>query len=152
MHGQAKPKNTHIFARVAHDFYVEPRWCSEALFRVEPFQGPIHDPAVGLGRIVESAIKASYLASGSDIAEYSPMRDFAFDYLNDNTPLAYPNIVCNPPYRRARDFIERALREARKSAFLLQYCLVKSAHAGSRQRLCGKSGLSARGLRCHRAS
>jgi hypothetical protein len=49
------------------------------------------------------------------------MRDFAFDYLNDNTPLAYPNIVCNPPYRRAREFIERALREERKSAFLLQY-------------------------------
>jgi hypothetical protein len=41
--------------------------------------------------------------------------------LADTTALSYPNIVSNPPYRKARQFIERALREARKSAFLVQY-------------------------------
>jgi hypothetical protein len=116
-----RPKNTHIFERDEHDFYVEPAWCSERLFGVEEFVGPIHDPGCGIGRIILSAVRAGHLASGSDIVERGMTRDFAFDYLADTTPLSYPNIVCNPPYHKAKEFIARAVREARKSAFLVPY-------------------------------
>ncbi|MFZ0494415.1 MAG: hypothetical protein WBE80_10205 [Methylocella sp.] len=117
----ARAKATHIFDRAAQDFYVEPEWCDDMLFAAEKFSGPVHDPACGIGRIVIAAIKTGHVASGSDIIERSETRDFSFDYLSDNEPMSYANIVCNPPYRAARQFIERALREARKSAFLLQY-------------------------------
>jgi hypothetical protein len=42
-----RPRQSHIFAREDHDFYVEPAWCSERLFAVEPFAGLIWDPAAG---------------------------------------------------------------------------------------------------------
>jgi hypothetical protein len=116
-----RPKATHIFARADLDFYVEPLWCSERLFAAKSFDGPVHDPACGLGRVVEAAIRAGHIASGSDIIERSATRDFAFDYLADTAPLSYPNIVSNPPYRKAREFITRALRESYRCAFLLQY-------------------------------
>jgi hypothetical protein len=116
-----KPKAAHIFGRDPLDFYVEPEWVDDALFAAEDFDGPIHDTACGIGRVVESAIRAGHIASGSDVVELSPIRDFEFDYLSDNTPLSYPNIVSNPPYTHARGFIARALREARKSAFLVPY-------------------------------
>jgi hypothetical protein len=115
---QTKPKAAHIFARAEHEFYVEPTWCDEALFAAETFSGPIHDPACGTGRIVEVAITAGHAATGSDIVERSDLRDFEFDYLGDTAALAYPNIVCNPPYRRAREFITKALRESLQYGFL----------------------------------
>lgn len=30
-------RNSHVFARDPHDWYLEPRWCSERLFDVEEF-------------------------------------------------------------------------------------------------------------------
>jgi hypothetical protein len=126
LRSQASQGHAHLCA-APQDFYVEPEWCDDALFKAESFTGPIHDPACGIGRIVESAIKAGYIASGSDIVKRSVTRDFEFDYLNDTEPLHYPNIVANPPYRKAREFIERALRESRKCAFLLQYGFIFGA-------------------------
>jgi hypothetical protein len=111
-----RPKAAHIFGRADLDFYVEPLWCSQALFAAESFDGPIHDPACGLGRVVENAIKAGHIASGSDVVERSPTRDFEFDYLSNTAPLHYPNIVSNPPHRLAREFVTRALRESRTNA------------------------------------
>ena len=46
-----RPRRSHIFDRDDHDFYVEPAWCSERLFAVEPFAGLIWDPAAGSGTI-----------------------------------------------------------------------------------------------------
>jgi hypothetical protein len=71
-----RAKAAHIFARADHDFYVEPEWCSERLFAAKPFNGPVHDPACGLGRIVEAATKAGHLASRSDIVERSESERF----------------------------------------------------------------------------
>jgi hypothetical protein len=42
-----RPRRSHIFDRDDDDFYVEPAWCSERLFAVEPFAGLIWDPAAG---------------------------------------------------------------------------------------------------------
>jgi hypothetical protein len=39
--------DAHIWARNSHDWYVEPTWCSERLFQVEPFVGAIWEPACG---------------------------------------------------------------------------------------------------------
>ena len=53
----AKIKQSHIWERVRHDWYVEPHECSLTLFELENFTGPIFDPACGLVRIVGSAQK-----------------------------------------------------------------------------------------------
>lgn len=113
-----RERKSHIWPRGELDFYVEPEWCSERLFAVEKFEGPIHDPACGIGRIVRSAILAGHIASGSDVAERSVTRDFEHDYLTGEQ-LYYPNIVCNPPYRRAEQFVWMAMLGARKTAMFL---------------------------------
>jgi hypothetical protein len=118
-----RDRRTHIFARAEHDFYVEPEWVSERLFEAERFEGPIHDPACGIGRIAIAATAAGYVASGSDIniGMLSFTWDFHYDYVNDMTPSIFlsNNIVSNPPFGKARQFIERAIREARKVAMFL---------------------------------
>ena len=53
----AKIKESQIWERGQHDWYVEPHECSLTLFELENFTDPIWDPACGLGRIVGSAKK-----------------------------------------------------------------------------------------------
>jgi hypothetical protein len=113
-----KKKQAHVWTRGEHDWYVEPSRASDALFRVEKFEGPIWDPAAGKGNIVLSALDAGYEAFGTDIADRNPVEPPWFvgesDFLADNwrsRPLA-PNIVTNPPFYRAKGaeaFIRKAL-------------------------------------------
>ena len=90
-----------------HDFYVEPAWCSERLFAVEPFAGLIWDPAAGSGTIPRAARAAGLSNFASDIADRGcgPRQDF----LTAPAPAEAFNVVTNPPFRLARAFVERAL-------------------------------------------
>lgn len=112
-----------LYARDPFNFYLDPAYCSELLFAAEPFVGEIHDPACGIGTIVDAAMRRGLQASGADIVDRAqgrfPVRDFM---------LALPmkqvdNVVSNPPYskRLLVPFIRRALEIARfKVAMLVQ--------------------------------
>ena len=102
-----RPRQSHIFDRDDHDFYVEPAWCSERLIAVEPFAGPIWDPAAGSGTIPRAARAAGLSNFASDIADRgSAQRQ---DFLTAPAPAETFNVVTNPPFGLARDFVERAL-------------------------------------------
>ena len=100
-------RQSHIFDRDDHDFYVEPAWCSERLFAVEPFAGLIWDPAAGSGTIPRAARTAGLPNFASGIADHGcgPRQDF----LIAPAPAEAFNVVTNPPFRLARYFVERAL-------------------------------------------
>ena len=102
-----RPRRSHIFDRDDHDFYVEPAWCSERLFAVEPFAGLIWDPAAGSGTIPRAARAAGLSNFASDIADHGcgPRQDF----LIASAPAEAFDVVTNPPFRLARAFVERAL-------------------------------------------
>lgn len=105
--------------RSAADFYAEPREVVEALFDRERFTGTILDPGCGSGAIVRAAVERGYRAAGTDLHD----RGFGrapHDWLADDYPWRAANVVCNPPYREARAFLERALeRTTGKVALLL---------------------------------
>jgi hypothetical protein len=63
----AVSRNSHIWARDPHDWYVEDLWCSRRLFEEEKFHGEIYDPNCGWGRILRSAKDAGYAVRASDI-------------------------------------------------------------------------------------
>jgi len=112
----ARPRLAHVFARDAHDRYVEPAWCSRRLFEVEWFVGVAHDPAAGSGQIVRSARLAGLKVTQADIA---PIRRTAhsIDFFADETER--DNVISNPPYGRLREFAEHALAHTRKRVALL---------------------------------
>ena len=116
LHAKGKrPRRSHIFDRDDDDFYVEPAWCSERLFAVEPFAGLIWDPAAGSGTIPRAARAAGLSNFASDIADHGcgPRQDF----LTASAPAEAFDVVTNPPFRLARAFVERALTlGARKTA------------------------------------
>jgi tRNA G10 N-methylase Trm11 len=95
------------YEREENDWYVEPAWAVEALFAKVNFVGRIHDPCCGGGTIPITARNMGYQASGTD----KVVRNKIFaqqDFLKDHR--VFHNIVTNPPYAKAQEIIEHALK------------------------------------------
>src|SRR5262245_65627588 len=108
----------HIWSKEPNGFYVEPYWCGERLFAVEQFDGRIHDPACGLGRIADAARAAGYKVIATDLIDRGyPQFDGIEDFLRSERRV--DNIVCNPPYHICRAFAEHALKLARRKVAMI---------------------------------
>lgn len=121
LRGPLRKRESHLWERDAHDWYMEPEWVSTRLFEAERFEGRVWDPACGVGRIVQSARNAGHQALGSDaIARSAMLGCTVSDFLICDEQAAEPNIVSNPPFGIAEKFVAHALNLAeRKVAMLL---------------------------------
>lgn len=118
----AKAKKAHVFEREEHDWYIEPRWITDALLGVERFEGQILDPCCGSGNIVRAAREHGYDVIGNDIVRRSEYCDRVVDFLEEDEMV--DNIIANPPFKLCNKapypFVEHALRRARyKVAFVM---------------------------------
>lgn len=104
--GPLRKRESHLWRRHEHDFYVEPQWVSVRLFEFESFRGGIWDPAAGLGRIVLAARSVGLDVVASDIVDRG-----AADYTGNFFAASKraPNIVSNPPFSIAEKFVKHAL-------------------------------------------
>jgi hypothetical protein len=114
--------NRQLWRRDPNDFYIEPFWCGERLFAVEKFDGPIWDPAAGIGRIINAALKAGHATSATDLIARPktiwPIKKL--DFLKTRKIARGENIVCNPPFKIADAFVKHALKlGAAKIAMLM---------------------------------
>lgn len=101
------------YERDVNDWYVEPAWCVQVLLDRVRFTGSIHDPCCGSGTIPQVTG-----GTGGDLVDRGfgyPVADFLLD------GVTYENIVMNPPYGKALEFIEHAFIHTRyKVAALVQ--------------------------------
>ena len=117
------------FAREENDFYATPPEATRALLEAETLDGIIWDPACGDGAICEVA-RNEYNRNVifSDLHDrgyhFSAPKDFLAvtrTELNAWSELASVNIVTNPPFKLAAEFIEQALYlGVDKACFLLR--------------------------------
>lgn len=122
-----REKKAHIWPLEPNQWYVEPKWCSERLFSVEPFEGSVWDPFAGSGQIVASATESrlDMAAYGTDILDrgFSPKLAGTFDFTQaDPTTFAgADNIVTNPPYdsKRLEGIITLALALTKRKVTML---------------------------------
>lgn len=120
-------KDAHLWRRDPDDWYVEPRWCSEALFAKEFFFGRIVDPACGIGRVLDAASAASLPTFGLDIKERGEVgkrhpfmvADFRERSVSGGSEAPYENIVSNPPYKYDDEFVQWAVNNSRRKTALL---------------------------------
>jgi hypothetical protein len=110
------------------DFYVEPARAVEALLDVEDFPGRTWDPAVGIGTIPDVFHKRGAACWGSDIVDRGWRHWLTgdcpqFDFLRGGCCAGLPapdNIVCNPPFKRAEEFIRHSLVMTTNKVAMLQ--------------------------------
>jgi hypothetical protein len=93
--------------REKDDYYPTPPEATEALLRVERFQGAIWEPACG-----EGAISEVLKANGHDVVSTDLVNrgygQYPIDFLMEYKSLA-PNVITNPPFKLAVPFLNKSL-------------------------------------------
>lgn len=126
------------FPRAEDDWYVEPSWCPEDLFRRVYFHEafPVHDPCAGRGTVVDAAIEAGLQATGSDKVDRG--RGFTIEDFLDTGPRA-THIVTNPPYRLGQVLAEHAIETRPRGAIIAFLVQSKFLHSQRRHELMSKA-------------
>lgn len=102
--------------RIRGDFYPTPKWAVEALLDREHFDGDCWEPACGKGDISKVLTNRGYNVYSTDILDYGyGIPDL--DFLIENSLFAdkhrmVDNIITNPPFNLAVDFINQSKRFA----------------------------------------
>lgn len=111
------------------DFYPTPAWATHALIDHESFQGDIWECACGDGAMSEVLSSQHNNVYSSDLFNRG-YGDSGIDFIETNKK--FDNIITNPPFHSAEEFVESGLRSAsKKFALLLRLAFLEG---GRRQR------------------
>jgi len=107
------------------DFYPTPAWATYALIDNERFSGSIWECACGDGAMSEVLATLGNEVMSSDLYE----RGFGEHGIDFRTSMRKsPNIITNPPFNAAEDFVQSGLRCAdQKFALLLRLAFLEGA-------------------------
>lgn len=100
--------NHSLGEREENDYYATEPKATEWLLKLETFNGPILEPSCGEGHISEVLINGGYQVVSRDLIDrgYGEVADFLSI---DNTEWN-GDIITNPPYKYAQEFVEKALQ------------------------------------------
>lgn len=104
------------------DYYATEPAATEWLCQLEKFDGPILEPSCGEGHISEVLKKQGYEVVSRDLADRG-YGESGRDFLCPEIEHWNGDIITNPPYAFAQEFVERALAmvtEGRKVAMFLK--------------------------------
>lgn len=101
-----------------HDFYPTPRAATEALLGVEKFEGGIWECACGDGAISKVLTEHGYTVKSSDLINRG-YGETPVDFLLMPRENVTDNIVTNPPYGLAEEFVRTALGASRLKVAML---------------------------------
>jgi hypothetical protein len=90
------------------DFYRTPEWATEALLAREDFLGWTWEPSCGDGSMSRVLNDHGLRVFSSDLYDrgYQPAK-YPIDFLQQD--LGVNNIITNPPYNLAQEFVQKAL-------------------------------------------
>lgn len=113
--------STHTDAARGLDAYFSPPHAIYSLIGLEPHMPRvIHEPAVGDGALAYPlALDADKTVIASDLVDYGYPGTILQDYLTAPKVLGVEGIVTNPPYKKTRQFVTKALAEVPFVAMLL---------------------------------
>jgi len=109
------------------DFYQTPTWCIDKLLEKEIFNKNIHEPCSWAGAISKVLEKAWYNVLSQDIREDKGVYWEKWQDLLQYDKPKFWDIVTNPPYFIAKEFIEKSLTLTEwKVAMLLKLSFLES--------------------------
>lgn len=133
--------NTSIRGREENDYYATPPKTTEALLNVMELKGSIYEPACGEGHISE-VLKKRYPGSkmySSDLINRGYGRT-EIDFLtHDYKGEKFNNIITNPPFRYAEEFIRKSLELTTDKVIML--CKIQLLESKQRNKLFNETPL-----------
>lgn len=128
-------RNYALSEREEDDYYATEPKAVEELLRVESFCNQIWEPACGEGHMSQVLIDHGYSVRSTDIVD----RGYKFQGGVENFLLSTAknlkcDIITNPPYRFAKEFVEKALAvvaEGQKVAMFLKLTFLEGITRGN---------------------
>lgn len=110
--------------RVENDFYATPFYATEAIIHKEALIGNILEPAAGQGHI-SKVIRDWYPRSeivSTDLVDRGDPFNMGIipniDFLTYDFGRKFDNVITNPPFSLAKEFVERALSLAERKVIM----------------------------------
>lgn len=126
LNGGFKPTTKRSADLGGPDFYPTPLWATFALIDNEPFQGDIWECACGDGSMSQVLEQTGNKVISSDLYDRG-FGEAGHDFIG--TPRRARNIITNPPYHSAENFVATALQQADgKVALLLRLAFLEGAN------------------------
>lgn len=143
--------------RETNDYYATEPAATKSLLKLETLNRKIKEPACGGGHMSEVLIAAGHEVESSDLIDRG-YGDTGIDFLSYDNILPWPgDIVTNPPYKYAEEFVVKALslvQPGAKVCFFLKLLFLEGLKrkslfqkyppvriwVSSRRLLCAKNG------------
>lgn len=128
--------------RADDDYYATPKEAVEELLKREQFFRYVWEPACGGGHISEVLKAYGYDVLSSDIVDRGYPNTYTADFLTVNPkPKEYipRDIITNPPYSKAKEFIEKALEISMDSTKIAMFLKLTFLESKSRRDLFNKN-------------
>lgn len=121
--------------RQREDYYATDPIAARLLLDVEPFEGKIWECACGEKHLAKVFENAGYEVRSSDIVDRCGNEVFDFLGIENCEPWGGGNIVTNPPYKYATEFIYKALSLIRDGDKVAMFLKVQFMEGKERKRL-----------------
>lgn len=143
--------------RQAEDYYATDPMAVKLLLKIEEFSGPVWEPACGGGHMSEVLINAGMKVRSTDLFDRG-YGEHGIDFLSIDNTKWNGDIITNPPYRYATEFVYKSLQiipDGFKVAMFLKVQFLegkqrkqlfvnhppKVVHVSSSRLLCAKDGV-----------
>lgn len=128
--------------REQHDYYATEPKALELLLQLEEFSPHIWECACGEGHLSEVLKKYGYVVKSSDIVDRGYPGTEVIDFLKvskeDIKNDVSRDIITNPPYKYAKDFIEKALEISMDGTKIAMFLKVQFLEGKARRELFDK--------------
>lgn len=95
--------------RQENDYYATEPFAVKLLLEQEKFSSCVWECACGEGHISQVLLNSGYEVVSSDLYDRGFPDTKIVDFLNDDIQENHMDIITNPPYKFAKEFVERAL-------------------------------------------
>lgn len=123
--------------RQVDDFYATDPSAVEKLLELEHFNEDILEPCCGLGHISEVLMSNGYNVTNNDLVQRDYPLDTQLDFLKDINAW-HGDIITNPPYKYAKEFVEHSLDITRKGAKIAMFLKLQFLEGQARRKLFDK--------------
>lgn len=124
------------YERETNDFYATDPKALELLLELEAFSPYVWEPACGQGHLSEVLKAHGYKVKSSDIIDRGYPDTEKLDFLQVPSPTGPSrDIITNPPYKLAKEFVEHALDISMDSTKVAMFLKVQFLEGKERRKL-----------------
>lgn len=122
--------------RVEDDYYATPYEATKMLLDTVRFDGNFLEPCVGGGHIAE-IIKEYYNSEvfGSDLVDRGYPNTYTADFLTHNFDRKFDNIITNPPYSLAQEFLEKGMEVINENGKIAMFLKIQFLEGAKRREM-----------------